>query len=117
MTAYAIDEKLCVECGQCRRFCPIKDAIIINADYQHTVVADLCSGCGLCEAFCPVPGALFQPAVPTQADRKPLKILRRVVWRHKWGFHNHPLMGEVTLRARQVLRAARQQERLQLAIG
>lgn len=115
MTAYAIDEKLCVECGQCRRFCPIKNAIVINAEYQHTVIADLCSGCGLCEAFCPVPGALFQIGGIEQPQAKPLKTLRRVVWRHQWGFHNHPLMGEITLKARQTLRAARRQERLQFA--
>lgn len=116
MTAYAINENLCVECGQCRRFCPIKGAIIINADYQHTVVTDLCSGCGLCEAFCPVPDALFQLDA-TKVERSSLKLLRRVVWRRKWRFHNHPLMGAVTLRARSALREANQFSRIGVLKG
>lgn len=114
MNAYAINESLCVECGQCRRFCPVKGAIIIDERYQHVVLADSCTGCGICEAFCPVPGALFQMM---ETSPKPLKILRRVIWRRKWGFHNHPLMGAITLRARAALQNARRQERYQFATG
>lgn len=116
MTAYAINGDLCVECGQCRRFCPIKDAIIINANYQHTVVADLCSGCGLCEAFCPVPRALFR-LDGQRLNGRSLKTLRKVVWRHKWRYHNHPVMGVVTLRARSALRQAKQISRNHVANG
>ena len=112
MSHYQIDAQSCIECGQCRRYCPIKGAILINADYQHVVVADLCSGCGLCEAFCPRPGALIRiDDTPTYHSKK-LKALRRVVWRGQWDFHHHPLMATVTKRAHYTLRAARRLARM-----
>lgn len=95
---FAINSDLCVECGQCRRYCPLKGAIIINQDYQHTIVADMCSGCGVCEAFCPVPGALFSKS-EEQADDY-LKTLKRVIWRGTWHYHDHPVMGPITADAR-----------------
>jgi Pyruvate/2-oxoacid:ferredoxin oxidoreductase delta subunit len=116
MNAYTIDQALCVGCGQCRRYCPIKRVITINADYQHVIVSDSCSGCGLCDAFCPVPGALVQMAAE-QVDRKRLKLLRRVVWRGKWQYHQHPLMSRLTLQARNLLRLSRQNQRVKLAVG
>jgi MinD superfamily P-loop ATPase len=111
-TAYTIDEKSCIECGQCRRYCPVAGAIIINNDYQHAVVADLCSGCGLCEAFCPVPGALVRHTRPQALAAERLKSLRRVIWRGRWRYHQHPLMGWVTLKARQQLQSFKRAERL-----
>jgi MinD superfamily P-loop ATPase len=101
---FAIDSESCVECGQCRRYCPLKDAIKINAAYQHEIDADICSGCGLCEAFCPVPGALFVVQQDEIQSAEYLKSLRRVVWRGQWHFEDHPIMGPVTEQARQELR-------------
>jgi Pyruvate/2-oxoacid:ferredoxin oxidoreductase delta subunit len=102
---YAIDEVNCIECGQCRRYCPIPGAIIIDERYQHTVVADVCTGCGICEAYCPVPNTLLKmPRLPSQhiapqpADY--LAALRRVVWRRQWRYHTHPVMHPITTEAR-----------------
>jgi MinD superfamily P-loop ATPase len=108
---YQINAENCIECGQCRRYCPIKGAIIINQEYQHTIVADLCSGCGLCEAFCPLPNAIVLTNDKPTYHSKRLKALRRVVWRGKWGYHQHPLMSPVTAKARQTLRAVKRLER------
>jgi Pyruvate/2-oxoacid:ferredoxin oxidoreductase delta subunit len=108
---YAIDEKTCIECGQCRRYCPIPGAIIINSDYQHTVVADLCTGCGICAAFCPIPNVLFRVAKQqSDAVLEPLSgeflaALRRVVWRSRWQYHEHPVMKPVTGQAREELKS------------
>jgi MinD superfamily P-loop ATPase len=103
---YAIQEETCIECGQCRRFCPIPNAIIIDkAQYQHIVMADVCTGCGLCEAFCPVPETLVKiPLKQAQADER-LKALRRTVWRGQWSYHDHPVMGPLTSQAREAFRA------------
>ena len=120
---FAIDDKSCIECGQCRRYCPIAGAIIINADYQHTVVADLCTGCGICEAFCPIPNVLYRVPKDPSADgiapeppsREFLRTLRRVVWRSKWRYHDNPVMKPITAQAREqlktLLRAYRQGNR------
>lgn len=101
-TGYTIDEQSCIECGQCRRFCPIAGAIRIDERYQHVINADICTGCGLCEAFCPVPGTLIKHgAQKTTARQERLLNLRRIVWRGKWGYHDHPLLGALTHQARQ----------------
>lgn len=106
---FHIDESLCVECGQCRRFCPIVEAIYIDERYQHVINNDLCTGCGLCEAFCPIPKAIFSIKSSSTTiepyHREYLRNLRRVVWRGKWLFHDHPLLGIVTYQARQSLHA------------
>jgi Pyruvate/2-oxoacid:ferredoxin oxidoreductase delta subunit len=105
---YAIDEANCIECGQCRRYCPVAGAIIINEQYQHTVVTDICTGCGICEAFCPVPNTLYKvekpipESVPCPDDY--LEALRRVVWRGRWRYHEHPVMHPLTYEARGKLR-------------
>jgi Pyruvate/2-oxoacid:ferredoxin oxidoreductase delta subunit len=114
MSLFTIDANACVECGQCRLHCPLPGAIIINQDYQHVIVNDNCSGCGLCEVFCPVPGAVKRLEAVTQdagekAERS--RLLRRVVWRAKWHYHHHPLMGPLTLEARNKLRRWKQAER------
>src|SRR6266849_3757726 len=107
--AFAINEMTCIECGQCRRYCPIPGAIVINDEYQHTIVADVCTGCGICEAFCPVPDTLYKvgrsssSAVEAQAPTY-LTALRRVVWRRRWRYHTHPIMQPLTLEARSTVR-------------
>ena len=110
--AYSIDENLCVECGQCRRFCPIQGAIQIDMRYQHVILNDLCSGCGICEAFCPVPGAIVSAGqAHAVKNKRYLTVLRQVVWRSRWLYHQHPLMGPLTLNARRQLA---QERRLRL---
>jgi NAD-dependent dihydropyrimidine dehydrogenase PreA subunit len=106
---FTINEANCIECGQCRRYCPIPGAIIIDDAYQHTVVADVCTGCGICEAFCPVPDTLYKVAKSLSLPLRPqpaeyLVALRRVVWRRQWRFHTHPIMQPLTLEARKAVR-------------
>ena len=100
---FAINENTCIECGQCRRYCPIAGAIIIDEHYQHTVVADICTGCGVCEAFCPVPNTLYRVDDGPQQAAERLAVLRETVWRGQWGYHRHPVMGPLTMFARHKL--------------
>ena len=110
---FAIDEKTCIECGRCRRYCPIPGAIVINSNYQHTIVADLCTDCGICEAFCPIPNVIFRVeknAVSPEQIKPPtsgefLMALRRVVWRSKWNYHDNPVMKPIAAEAREQLKA------------
>ena len=106
---FAINETNCIECGQCRRYCPIPGAIVISDAYQHTVVADICTGCGICEAFCPVPDTLYKvaktPSLSLEAQAAEyLVALRRVVWRRQWRYHTHPIMQPLTVEARNTIR-------------
>ncbi len=107
---FIINENTCIECGQCRRYCPIPGAIVISAEYQHTVVADLCIGCGICEVFCPVPDTLSRverpaafAAQPMSLKAPPLEIqrsLRHVVWLKRWRYQRHPIMAPAAKQAR-----------------
>lgn len=131
---FAINEDSCIECGQCRRYCPIAGAIIIDERYQHLVVADICTGCGLCEAFCPVPNTLHRVArkidesivsAPKSAPKSQagdyLTVLRRVVWRGRWRYHDHPVMRPITAdahnRLREFHRSRRQGRRTARVLG
>jgi MinD superfamily P-loop ATPase len=108
---YTINEDSCVECGQCRRYCPLPNAIIIDENYQHTVVADVCSGCGVCEAFCPVPNTLVKTPRAQAQSAERIKALRQTIWRTQWQYHEHPVMGPLTQEARQELRTFIRAER------
>jgi MinD superfamily P-loop ATPase len=103
---YAINEDSCIECGTCRRYCPVPNAIIIDEDYQHTIQPDVCTGCGLCEPFCPVPETIFKISQAAAQSAARLKSTRRVVWRKKWHYQDHPVMGPITLTAMDELRDA-----------
>ena len=46
-----IEEKMCVECGTCIRYCPQK-AIAYNQHHKAEINYDLCIGCGQCIASC-----------------------------------------------------------------
>jgi dihydroorotate dehydrogenase/NAD-dependent dihydropyrimidine dehydrogenase PreA subunit len=47
----SIDEKICINCGLCRRICYSR-AVIAEEKY-HRVDRLLCTGCGLCSGVCP----------------------------------------------------------------
>jgi MinD superfamily P-loop ATPase len=49
---YHIDEIACINCGSCRRFCPV-DAIPYER-LRHQVDMAICVGCTICYAVCPV---------------------------------------------------------------
>jgi Pyruvate/2-oxoacid:ferredoxin oxidoreductase delta subunit len=105
---FAIDAKTCIECGTCRRFCPVPKAVFIDvANYQHTIDADLCTGCGLCVPFCPAaPQTIYREPVREIRTQGRLRNLRRAVWRNKWHYETHPIMGPLTAKARRALRTA-----------
>lgn len=105
---FAIDAKTCIECGTCRRFCPVPKAIFIDvATYQHTIAADLCTGCGLCVPFCPAaPETIYREPVRDMRTQGRLRNLRRAAWRNKWHYETHPIMGPLTAKARRALRIA-----------
>jgi electron transport complex protein RnfB len=48
-----IDEKACIGCAKCIKYCPV-DAIIGTAKHMHYVIPHECTGCGLCVEPCPV---------------------------------------------------------------
>lgn len=94
---YSINDSTCVECGSCRRFCPITDAIYIDEHYQHTIDPDVCTGCGICVAFCPADSStIHRIPIEDARSKAALNAIRRVVWRGKWHFETHPVMGPLT---------------------
>lgn len=101
---YAIDQGTCVECGCCRRYCPVEGAVIIDQTYQHVIVPDRCIGCGICEAFCPVPETIFKIPYATAQALERLRATRRAVWRGKWHYSDHPVMGPLTKEAARQIR-------------
>jgi len=49
---FTIDEETCIDCGACRRYCPV-DCIPYEG-LQHQIVQEPCTGCTICYAVCPV---------------------------------------------------------------
>jgi len=49
---YHIDEPACINCGSCRRFCPVDTIPYVNL--QHQIDMEGCIGCTICYAVCPV---------------------------------------------------------------
>ncbi len=49
---YHIDEDACINCGSCRRFCPVDTITYVNL--RHQVNMEGCTGCTICYAVCPV---------------------------------------------------------------
>lgn len=60
---FAIDEVRCIDCGACRRYCPV-DCIPYER-MQHQVDLERCIGCTICYAVCPA------DAVVMIADARP----------------------------------------------
>jgi Pyruvate/2-oxoacid:ferredoxin oxidoreductase delta subunit len=53
---FAIDEGACIDCGACRRYCPV-DCIPYDG-LQHRIVQEPCTGCTICYAVCPADAVL-----------------------------------------------------------
>ena len=56
---FAIDEDRCIDCGACRRYCPV-DCIPYER-MQHRVDLERCIGCTICYAVCPADAVLTLP--------------------------------------------------------
>ncbi len=56
---FAIDEVACIDCGACRRYCPV-DCIPYTA-LQHRVEVERCTGCTICFAVCPAEAVITIP--------------------------------------------------------
>jgi Fe-S-cluster-containing hydrogenase component 2 len=63
---FVIDEVACVECGACRRYCPVD--CIEYQDLQHQVILDQCVGCTICYAVCPADAVLTVVDGPATPD-------------------------------------------------
>lgn len=50
---FRIAEERCVNCGACRRFCPIDVVSYAPAELQHRIRVEECIGCTICYAVCP----------------------------------------------------------------
>ena len=48
---FTIDEEACIDCGACRRYCPV-DCIPYEG-LRHQIVQEPCTGCTICYAVCP----------------------------------------------------------------
>jgi ferredoxin len=48
---YVIDETACVDCGACRRYCPVD--CVVYRKLQHQIDLSRCIGCVICYAVCP----------------------------------------------------------------
>jgi Fe-S-cluster-containing hydrogenase component 2 len=62
---YRIDEAACINCGSCRRFCPV-DAIPYRG-LRHQVEMARCIGCTICFALCPVDAVIVSTGDTRQA--------------------------------------------------
>ena len=95
---YHIDEALCINCGSCRRFCPV-DTILYD-NLQHQVDMTGCISCTICYAVCPVDAVeVAETGNPTQHIRLNATDMERVrvrAWK-KGPFHQsrRRLAGQV----------------------
>ncbi len=53
---FEIDREACIECGACRRYCPVD--CIPYVGLEHRIEQDPCTGCTICFAVCPADAVL-----------------------------------------------------------
>jgi ferredoxin len=79
---YYIDEEACINCGSCRRFCPVDTIPYFNL--QHQVDMEGCIGCTICYAVCPVDAVLVTETNPPHAkvilDPDDMERVRKRNW-------------------------------------
>lgn len=63
---FAISESQCVECGACRRYCPVD--CIAYENLQHRVLLEQCVGCTICYAVCPADAVVTVPEGRARPD-------------------------------------------------
>jgi formate hydrogenlyase subunit 6/NADH:ubiquinone oxidoreductase subunit I len=72
---FVIEENACVECGACRRYCPVD--CIPYEHMQHQVNLEQCVGCTICYAVCPADAVLPVPYGRTVPDLS-WRVMERV---------------------------------------
>src|SRR5689334_1899802 len=79
---YHIDESVCINCGSCRRFCPVDTITYLNL--QHQVDMSGCIGCTICYAVCPVDAVIVTEesgsGVHAQLDNPTMERVRMRAW-------------------------------------
>jgi ferredoxin len=79
---YHIDESICINCGSCRRFCPVDT--IHYTSLQHQIEMSGCIGCTICFAVCPVDAiTVTEEALlghPVDLDPADMERVRRRAW-------------------------------------
>lgn len=79
---YHIDETICINCGSCRRFCPVDTITYTNL--QHQVDMSGCIGCTICYAVCPVDAVIITEhgsTVPlSRLDPTTMERVRERAW-------------------------------------
>jgi uncharacterized Fe-S center protein len=81
-----IEEKLCVECGTCIRYCP-ENAIAYNTRHKAAINYDLCIGCGQCIASCHYGAAMPRWDAGTQGLNEKIAEYAFAVLKDKPNFH------------------------------
>jgi ferredoxin len=80
--SYYIDEEACINCGSCRRFCPVDTIPYFNL--QHQVDMEGCIGCTICYAVCPVDAVMVTETNPPHAkvifDPDDMERVRKRNW-------------------------------------
>ncbi len=73
---FRIKEDVCVNCGACRRYCPVD---CIPYELQHQIDQSRCTGCTICYAVCPADAVA---PVPVEGGRAPdisWPVMKRVM--------------------------------------
>lgn len=54
-----VDEKKCIGCGTCVKFCP-EACIDFNKNKKAEIDYEWCKGCGVCAEVCPVKAIIMK---------------------------------------------------------